>query len=229
MNIPIEPATRVFAELVKGRGTAKEAALRTLDTSGPSFDREHLRTLIVRAIKSDYQPPRPGQSQDLWSSDTRCWLLSALGRVCEGDRDAAALVRRHLDPAVEPYKWARYWALEGLYVGNPGDLLALAQQIAVSNDDPLIVSLATAIVAATGDNKAIADVEHRLQGKDDEKWAMLRGLRVVPALDGAIVTRVCDMVKAGTYSDVTFDAIIALGRIAPDSRHAETAARTLAD
>src|SRR5437773_5734711 len=103
---------RVYDALVKGRGTAKEAAIRAIDGGDGPVDREHLRMLVLRALMQNFTPPKPSQNEDLKSSDTRCWLLSALGRLCAGDPQSAALVRQHLDRTWEPYKWARYWAFE---------------------------------------------------------------------------------------------------------------------
>jgi hypothetical protein len=220
---------RAYDSLIKGRGTAKEAAIRAIDSKDATIDREQLRVLILHALTKDFPPPRPGQEEDMKFSDTRCWLVSALGRLSKGDQNADEIVRRHLDPTWEPYEWARYWALEGLVAGQASDLSEIARNLVTSDQAPLVQSLAYAILAADGDVGALQFVQQKLEGDTDEKWAMLRALRVTPLTHTIIVRQLCEIVDNGGYSDVTFDAIVALGRLPADSQQAETAAQTLSN
>jgi hypothetical protein len=222
MTTDAEIPHRVLDALVKGRGTAKEAAIRAIDDPDSRLDREYLRMLLMRALRNDF----PTHTTDRKSNDTRGWLLSALGRVCGADADATMLVRQHLDPAHEPLEWARYWAFEGVIVGNPPDLRALAERWA-HDEGPLISSLATAVLAKHGDAAARSTVLRMLNDDRSSQWAMLRGLRVVPPSDPGIIEAMLAIVDQGVYGDVLFDTIIVLTRISSDSPHADSVARTL--
>jgi hypothetical protein len=219
----------IFTALTRDRGTAKEAAIRAIDSTTTDADRATLRTLLLQALIREYVAPAPGQFDDLRASDARCWILSALGRVADRDDDCNREVRRHLETTVEPYEWARYWALEGLVAGKAPDLEELARHIVVKGEDPLVLSLAYAILASRGDAECLRAVQDRLTNNSRDTWAMLRALRVVPVLNPAVIHSVCTVVDNGAYSDLTFDAVVALGRIPPDSQHADTAAQTLAN
>lgn len=228
MNLTTVETMRVYDALVRGRGTAKEAAIRAINNDAASLDREQLRTLTLQALVRDFPPPRAGQKDDLKSSDTRCWLLSAIGRLSDGDQLSAERVRKHLDRSWEPSDWARYWALEGLFAGKAPDLDEVAKRL-TADESPLVSNLATAILASKGDVDSLALVEDKLNGDEREKWSMLRGLRIVPIAETGIVRQLCDFVENGGYSDVTFDAIVALGKLPVNSQVAESAAQTLSN
>jgi len=217
----------LFAALTKGRGTAKEAAIRAIDLMTAEADKATLRALLLQAVRTEYVAPPPGQWDDMKASDTRCWVLSALGRVAAGDDSAKQVVRHHLDSSVEPYEWARYWTLEGLVAANAPDLEELARRIVVSEKETLVNSLGYAILASRGDAECLKVVQDRLAKKSRDTWAMLRGLKVVPVLNPAVIQSMCSIVDAGEYSDLTFDAVVAIGRVSPDSQHADAAAQTL--
>jgi len=219
----------IFTALTRDRGTAKEAAIRAIDATTTDADRATLRTLLLQALTREYVAPAPGQWDDLKASDTRCWILSALGRVADRDDQCNREVRRHLDTNLEPYDWARYWTLEGLVAGRSSDLEALARQIVVAGEAPLVLSLAYAILASRGDPECLEVVQDRLTKGSSDTWAMLRALRVVPVLNPTVIHSVCTIVDTGAYSDLTFDAIVALGRVPADSQHADTAAQILAN
>ncbi len=219
----------IVTALTRDRGTAKEAAIRAIDVMSLEGDRAVLRALLLQELTRDFVSPLPGQWDDPKSSDARCWVLSALGRVADGDDQCKREVRRHLDPTLEPYEWARYWALEGLVAGRASDIEELARQIVRAREEPLVLSLAYAILASRGDAECMKVVQDRLEQNSRETWAMLRALRVVPALNAAVIHSLCSTVEQGTYSDLTFDAIVALGRIPPDSQYADGAAQTLAN
>ena len=221
----------IFTALTRDRGTAKEAAVRAIDGLTSPADRTALRELLLRALTTDYAAPARGQVDDLKSSDTRCWLVSALGRIEDQDEACRREVRRHLDQSHEPYHWARYWALEGLIAGRPADLDQLARHLVGPGieDVPLVLSLAHAWLASRGSAQSLEVVQAGLKKGDAETWATLRALRVVPVLNSTVIQTMCEIISAGTYSDLTFDAIVALGRLPADSQHADHAAQTLQD
>jgi HEAT repeat protein len=229
--MPTSPKSPVsiFTALTRERGTAKEAALRAVGAMITEADRSTLRALLLQALAHDYAAPRADQHEDLKIQDARCWILSALGRIADRDDVAIREVRRHLDPSIEPYEWARYWALEGLVAAKAPDLDEVAQHItAAGKDESLVLYLANAVRASRGDTQCRTLLQDALQ-KPSQTWAALRALRVVPVVDSTIVHRLCEIVAEGSYSDHTFDAIFALGSLPPDSAQAEPAAQVLAD
>lgn len=220
MTTTSESPSAVFDAIVKGSPAEKIAAIRSIDESAPHVDRDYLRMQLVRALQTDFRM----HSSDTKSNDTRCWLLSALGRVCGDDADAYAVVREHLHEAREPYAWARYWALEGLIVGKSPELPRLSETCA-EDSDPLVSGLALVVLASNGDAAASVKVIDGL--KEENPWHVLRGLRVVLPSDPAILESLRGMVANGHYDDATFDAICALAKVPPDSLHVDSVAATL--
>ena len=221
----------ILHALTRERGTTKAAALRAVAAMGAGRERDTLRLLVMQALTHDFTPPAPGQTEDIKSRDARCWLLAALGRIEDGDEACRRELRRHLDPEIEPWHWARYWTLEGLVAGQPPDLEDIARGIvgAEKPDDPLIVQLAHAILAARNDAESLTVIVDGLQPGAETTWATLRALRVVPIAKSSVVSAACAIVEKGAYDDATFDAIIALGYLPPDSQHADAAAQALAN
>jgi hypothetical protein len=219
----------IVTALTRDRGTAKEAAIRAIDVMSLEGDRAALRALLLQSLTRDFVSPPPGQWDDPKSSDARCWILSALGRVADDDDQCNREVRRHLDPILEPHEWARYWALEGLVAGKASDIEEVSRQIVCAREEPLVLSLAYAILASRGDAECLKVVQDRLEQDSRDTWAVLRALRFVPVLNAAVIRSLCTMVEQGAYSDLTFDAIVALGRIPPDCQYADGAAQTLAN
>lgn len=236
MSSAITETSVVFDALVNGRGTAKAAAIKAIEDGSSGIDRERLKILVNDALLKEYVPPPPNDpEEDMITSDTRCWLLSALGRLCGDDPEAGATVRRHLGAAYEPYYWARFWAFEGLIASNPPDLQALARGIEKREGEAEVVrNLATAVLASRGDAEPLRKIQEDLnvEPKTPQEhralWATLRALRVVPIANINIVNRMCALVGKGAYEDVTYDAIIALGKLKPGTRQAENAAHALA-
>jgi HEAT repeat protein len=229
MESPQSRALNIFEALRNGRGTAKEAALRTIDRRSEDIDREHLRLLLKSALSKDFVPPLSGQDDDSKASDTRGWLLAALGRVSGDDADALSLIEKYLKSSYEPQQWVRYWALEGLVAGRTASL----KSIAASNidDDPLVKSLITAIRASNGDVECLRKIQKELADRENAVtvWTILRALRIVPLQNPTIIRNLREIVSEGSYSDMTHDSIVALSQIPSTSHQAEEVAQTLAD
>jgi HEAT repeat protein len=228
---PTWDSPAVFRALSSGRPTAKQQAITAIDVNRKSLDLAQLRRSLLNSIRGEFRAPRPDATEeDGRIADTRCWLLSALGRVAADDPEADREVRNHLARSNEPHYWARFWALEGLiYAQPPQNLADVAKTIYGADDEvPVVKSLAQAVLAANGDEQATVDIRNTLRaGESEEKWAVLRGLRVIPKLVPSVVRELCAIVDRGLYVDSTFDAIVALGKIPPDSPHAEAAAESL--
>lgn len=219
---------QVYNSLTKGRGTAKEAAIRVIENKETAIDCDYLRHMVVDALKTKFISPKTNpKDEDIKHQDTRCWLLSALGRLSKGDKNALDTINDHLDESKEFYEWARYWALEGLTASNDPSLVSVAQEIANSDSSLVVQCLANAILARAGDAPSITFMRSRLNGNDDEKRAVLRALRFVPLLDNDIINMACKIVDDGGYADHTFDAIAALGKLPSVCQQAEKASQTL--
>jgi hypothetical protein len=224
-------SSAVVRALINGRPMLKQQAISAIDAKDPSIDREQLRVLLMSAIRRDFRAPRPGIKEEPKFADTRCWLLSALARVAEEDSEAANETRKHLEMSYEPHYWARFWTLEGLISAQPLDLRQLADTIMNSPSEvPVVINLARVVVAAMGNEDALDEIRQTLkEGEWDNKWAVLRSLRVVPKLVPYVVRELAAIVEAGEYDDITFDAIVALGRLSPENQYADTAAQCLAN
>jgi hypothetical protein len=90
MDSSLALATDLYTWLATGRGSLKEAAIRTLDDPAAGVDRARLRMLLVDAINGEFAATGGGQEEDLVVRDTRAWLLSALGRVSVWKRGRGA-------------------------------------------------------------------------------------------------------------------------------------------
>ncbi|MFL6263214.1 MAG: hypothetical protein ACJ76Y_26255 [Thermoanaerobaculia bacterium] len=223
-------AAGLFESLASGRGTVKAAAIRIIDNQAIDFDREQLQVLIISALAKDFQPPTdPSEEEDLDTTDARGWLLAALGRLCNGNSEAFELVRRHIDGKYEPNLWARYWALEGLVAGkNPG-LPDIARSLDTKDEHVLMKSFGNVILASYGDRNALRYVQEVEQNSVPEQWwPMLRALRIVPITVTPVVNWLISIVEEGGYSDIVYDAIIALGEIPRSSRQAPKVGQALA-
>jgi hypothetical protein len=228
---PTWDSAAVFRALSSGRPAAKQQAIAVIDYSRKSLDLEQLRRSLLTSIRGEFRAPRPDvPEEDGRIADTRCWLLSALGRVAPDDLEADREVRSHLAKSNEPHYWARFWALEGLIYAQPAqNLVETAKTIYdVQDEAPVVKSLARAVLASHGDEKAVDDIRNILKADDsEERWAVLRGLRVIPKLVPTAVRELCAIVDKGLYVDSTFDAIVALGKLPAESPHAEAAAESL--
>lgn len=214
----------IFGSLVRGRAAERSAAQAALTNSSNLIDRARLRLLITHALERDFFAGKEDREQDdniIWA---RAWLLGTLARISDDDVEAQKLVRSHLDHNVEPRYWVRYWTLEGVIAARAPDLASIAKTLVRQEKEPLLIKSAEAILAANGDATAYAELQKSL-GNPQLQWATLRALRIVP-LPG-MFRQIAAIVEDGKYSDATYDAIVALGKAATGSSHAETAERAL--
>jgi HEAT repeat protein len=221
----------IVSALVSGRFAEKLEAQRLLEDETVACDRAEVRAKLLRLVGEDYGPKRQAPEDAPDPAGVRCWLLSSLGRLpAEGDEPDLTL-RRHVDSAYEPDRWARYWALEGLVRRDPGDLATVCRPIAERDPDPLPRLLAAAVLARAGDAeqqkliRGILGDPAETEEANALKWAVLRALRQVPL--GFAVRRICGFVEKPTYGDLTYDAIAALGHVPLASAQAEDAGLVL--
>lgn len=227
----VSEAVRLFHILVSGQKAARFEAQAILERQDSSVDRARLRLLVLDALTGEYRPGREKELQNEDIADTRCWLLGILGRLAEADVEAGKLARKHLLPEYEPQLWSRYWALEGLIVGKANDIDTLAREVLQREEQPPLHQLALAVLADRGDANAreeIAEALASVSSIDDdntEQWATVRALQIVPML--ATVSSLCQIIDNRKYTDVCYEAVVALGRIPIGTSHAAVAARTL--
>ena len=220
----IQAAAAIFRSLIADRLTEKYRAVELLNDPSRSIDLATLRTLLLKAINKDFYPGKEEEQEDAAIARTRSWLLETLARISAGDDEATKLVIKHVNKDFEPYDWARYWSLEGLISGKNAKAEAVAKAVADNDDDPMVSMLATAFLGSLNDAKASQKIRKRL---DDPRtqWFVLRALRIVPL--PAAVPAICKIVEEAGYTDETYDAIMALGKIPSDWSHSTMAAQAL--
>lgn len=220
----IQSATAIFRSLIADRLTEKYKAIELLNDPARSIDLATLRTLLLKAINKDFYAGKEEEQEDPAIARTRSWLLGTLARISAGDDEATKLVIKHVDKNFEPYDWARYWSLEGLISGNNAEAEAVAKTVADTDDDPMVSMLATAFLGSLNDGKATQKIRKCLD-EPRTQWFVLRALRVVPL--PATVSAICKIVEEAGYTDETYDAIMALGKIPSDWSHSTIAAQAL--
>jgi HEAT repeat protein len=203
-------ASRVFNMLETGRASQHVAAQAML----PTADHGHLRRLIVDALTREGRPR---------TADTpvRRSMLRTLGRIAADDPEAIVTLRQQLEDDESP-RWVRYWTLEGLIAGKFVDLSAVAKDLRHTERQPLVRLLAVAVLAQDGDGEALAEIEAEITGlkaggqRTPEAWATLLALRCVylpSTVDG-----LREILDKSNESEVLFDVIAALGRVADAPR-----------
>jgi HEAT repeat protein len=221
----VQSATAIFRAMISARAADKYQAIELLSNSTETIELPTLRTLLIRAIKKDYYSGKETEDQDSSVAKIRSWLLAALARVATGDEEATALVARHVDAKAEPYAWARYWSLVGLIQARNDEAKAVAK-LAIADEEPLVALLATAHLASLKDKAAAHKILKALE-EPSTQWCALRALRIVP-LPAAVKT-LSELVKGAGYTDETYDAIIALGKVPSDGSQAMGAAQALSE
>ena len=225
----------VVKALTSGRFAEKLEAQRLLSDAQADIDLNVTRNKLLHLLSDEFSPVREqlDENQDL--SGVRCWLLSALGRLPAQNGEPEATLKRHLDPAYEPDDWARYWTLEALIRRKPADLATLCEPVALQDPELLPKMLATAILALKGSpeqqkqqRQVIRNILNDTSGTREaeaNKWGVLRALRFI-YLPFA-VKPVCGIVHQPKFDDNTYDAIVALGNVPPDTPQAEEAGLAL--
>lgn len=228
MPAPAPTATAVFDKLWSNQQPLRAQAVEQVGALAPT-EKTRLRELLLSALRNEYSPEREAAAQDpARIRNNRCWLLSALGRAGSGDPATVAQVREHLDPGREPDQWVRFWALEGLVAGPAANLVEIAQQAVDADPDPLVKMLAHAVLADKGVAGHVEPLQQALAvATTPESAAAARALRVVHV--AACVPQLLNLVSTASYTDATYDAVIALGRVPPDSDAAPAAAHRLAE
>jgi HEAT repeat protein len=219
-----EASDTIFQLLISPRFTDKYAAVDRLNDASIKIDRPRLCTSILNALKTDYSVETEQSYDDKSIGETRSWLLSALGRVADNNNEVTDEVAKHIDPESEPYTWARYWALEGLVAGNNIKTLEIADKASKGEQDPLTKYLALAFLASKGNRAALAEIKDDF-AKGQRRWEILRALRIVPLRFAG--QTLCGIVENAEYSDETYDAILALGRLTNESLQPVPAAQAL--
>ena len=219
----IQAATAVFHSLVSNRVADRYKATEYLESPSCLVDYPTLRTLLTKGITQDYYAGKEDEQDDEEISTTRSWLLEVLARIADGDEEATKLVVKHIDSKVESDPWIRYWVLEGLIIGNNNQAETVARK-AVNDKDLLVVLLATAFLASLKDREAVEKIKKGLDNPD-MLWHVLRALRIVPL--PFAVPKLCKIVEKAEYTDVTYDAIVALGNIPGSWNHSLMAAQAL--
>ncbi len=219
----IQSATMIFRALTGERLTEKYNAVELLDGGKQCIDLPTLKSFLARAINEDFKVGREKELDDWEIARTRSWLLATLARISAGDEEITEMVIRHVHRDFESYDWARYWSLEGLITGKNPRAEEVAKKLAAVEDDRLVQMLALAFLSLK-DPQAAQTLKNHL---DDSEtlWYVLRGLRIVPV--PATVATVCELVKNADYTDATYDAIMALGKIPSDWNHSAMAAQAL--
>ena len=231
----------IVRALTKGRAAERVEAQRLLEDVDVNVDRAEVRRRLLDALNHSLAPDLSDTAEGAYF--TRGWVLGALGRVPSAEGEPEQTLLKYVDGTYEPNLWNRYWALEALLprdgrgtgrVKPSKSLLEACRKIAADRDeDRLPRTLARAILAGAGDQ---TDRERFVKSfnKDSDpgdRWAVLRALRFVyipSAVQGLL-----DIVKyreengRPSYGDITYDALVALSNLPPDSRLAEEAALEL--
>src|SRR3954449_2114087 len=122
----------VFNSLIGSRLTDKYRAIDRLNDSSRGLDLTVLRSLIVNALSREYYSGKEVEDDDPSIADTRSWLLNALGRISSDDDRSTSLIADHIKQETET-SWVRYWALEGIIVGQNPRTQEIAKDAAVQN------------------------------------------------------------------------------------------------
>jgi len=221
-----DPKTRsieLLRMLTSRRPTDRYKAIDALNQPLDNIDVPLLRNSVLEAVSNEFRVRKRVEDGDN-TTVTRSWLLSALGRLAAGDEVAEKECIRHVDSQQEPDLGCRYWALEGLIAAKSGKTLEACELVLARQDDPLVAMLARAYLALGGNEDAQETIDRGLIDKE-LLWPVLRALRVVP-LQSA-VDKLCEIVQTGSYTDATYDATVALGRLPSKSSRASDAAQAL--
>ena len=230
-----------FDMLEKGRKLDRFDVLELLIDPSCTVDDSLLGNLIFHSLERYYY--RDDETPRGAKAEIRRGFLGALARISDENDEAGKVARRHLDEKVEGNRWVREETFAGLIAAKAPDLEQLAQRMRKDDSDPLMVMLAVAVLAKNGHDRAIKELESRLDialphDRSDHTnksftylWASLRALRKVPIEE--MVGKLVHIAGGGlgeirNYPDeLVYDAIVALGQVPSDWSMAIEAARIL--
>ena len=224
-------AESIVKALIQGRQSERMEAQKILEENSKGIDLNLVRQLILQALNGECAP-RPHDDR---FSGARCWLLSSLRLVPASGPEPEHTLFLFTDRKHEWGAWPRYWALQALFHRKaPGVEKACRDRL--QNDGEILPQwLAKAILAGAGDQSCAEEIKQALNdgsGKaaaESNRWAVLRALRFVnlPFAVEPVAEIVNNAARKLTFSDVTFDAIVALGNVPSDSSEANVAANAL--
>lgn len=217
---------RIFNILINGRSIDRYAILEKLGKDDYQFDRGLLRTQIIYALSHDYIYKKTEIEDKDPKAMIRRFLLNALARISEDDKNARKFVRKYLDPSFEPNRWVRCDLLEGLVAVNATDLSKIALDIQSNDNHPWLQMRAKVLLARDGDQNALKDIQNAL--RENSTTSVLRALRMVPIEE--VVDAVITLAKPSYNSqrgDTNYDAVVALGQIPHTWPQVEKAAEVL--
>lgn len=238
MNLdPTLASNRIVQTLINGQEADRYEAKRIVKEEPETLDLEELRRQLLNQLKNfapdvdeEEEPNILARSTDAY---TRSWLVTVLGLICEDDPKAKKVVRRHLDPDYEPDNSIRGWTLASLIEAGASDIVTLARQMLKSESETHWgYQLALAVLAANSpDSKEkkgyLKKVREGLDKKSDpairRNLARATGFAHIPTA----VPPLCEMVELGEFSEITYEAIIALSKTPKDSRSVDEIARSL--
>ena len=225
---PAEAAAKLFRRLAGGREAERNYADRVLGRASAEV-RAGVRDRILEFLEREHKPGGELLRRTREAASTYTWMLYALARLSADNGPAMQVVRRNLDPAVQPDPWVRYWALAGLARSGRHDLKAIAEECVSREKEPLVKMVAQVLLAREGGDQALAEIRLALNSDDTHTcWTALRALRVADVDDEQVVGRICQLVARGDNSDITYDALKAAYHVRRTSERARDAAHSLA-
>ncbi|MBN1936229.1 MAG: HEAT repeat domain-containing protein [Anaerolineae bacterium] len=154
---------RILDRILTGNYLLREQALAELPELS-NEDRQYVSQVLISRLN------RESGGRD------RGWFVSALAAT--NMPEALAAVIQRLDAEIEPYYFARYWAVIALVRMNPPDLNARLQEIAAHDSDDLVQATALGfLVALTCEEEYIERLLHMVQSDEGyQHWAGCKGI-----------------------------------------------------
>jgi hypothetical protein len=219
-------ASYIFQVLTGNRISEKYKVRDLVSEPNHGVDLAVLRTLLTKAICEDFAFVKDDGAEDYKTRDVRSWLVGILARISSDDESATKLVVQYTNIDFEPFNWIRYWALEGLIFSGNAVVEKVTREVENHSNDPLLSMLASAWRASKGDRTALQRIKAAL-ANPEMSWFALRALRVVP-LEKTVPT-LCEIALRDEYTDITYDAIVALGMVPGGWNHSNAAAQALSN
>ena len=111
-------AELVVETLIRGRQSERMAAQRDLELRTETINQDLARRLILEALSGPYAPLPEERKEDDPHNGARCWLLGSLAYVSASNDEPERTLRLFVQIAHEWNRWARYWALEAMYLAE---------------------------------------------------------------------------------------------------------------